>query len=302
MTDLSRIATEAYSEDLPHNNKRLWRANAALTLYCQPVRMGNKSRNCCSKCLLGTFLYLFVLFFLLFIIVFVIIPIVFKYSIGIQKGIVFPTWAVSPKNYSSFSDFEEFGIKGVKNLYEPNNVTLGVWQILPSEILSDLLENDDYNYDGILTNKNYSILLYMHGNGGDRTTAVGLYEVLRKTFHIFAVDYRGYGDSSKAEMTETGIVGDIVNLYKWLKDRSPSSIYIWGHSLGTGVATHVISNLNNENIRTTGLILEGPFTSVTDVMRTHPILQVYSYLPWFEATVIDPMIDNDLNFDSKNTF
>ncbi|KAJ8944121.1 hypothetical protein NQ318_013303 [Aromia moschata] len=267
----------------------------------QSVRNNKSQRwSCCTKCVFGTLLYILIVFILLFLIIFVIVPLVFKYSVGIQQSIIFPTWVITPKNYS---DIEAFGIRGVKNFYvdieKSPNVTLGVWQILPSQILSHVLKNDEYNFDGFLTNKNYNILLYMHGNGADRTSSIELYEVLRNYFHIFAVDYRGYGDSSKADMTETGIISDITEMYKWLTDRSKSNIYIWGHSLGTGVATHLISNLKQENISTYGLILETPFTSVTDVMITHPIVEVYSYLPWFSVTIINPIIENDLNFDSK---
>ncbi|KAJ8968627.1 hypothetical protein NQ314_002207 [Rhamnusium bicolor] len=184
---------------------------------------------------------------------------------------------MSPKNYSKT---EAFGIKGVKNFYvdlkNEDNITLGVWQILPNEILSEVIENDDYNYDGALTNGNYNILLYMHGNAGDRATALELYDLLRKYYHIFAVDYRGYADSSCADMTETSIVGDMVEFYKWLRNRSNSSIFVWGHSLGTGIGTQLIANLKKENISSHGLILETPFTSVTDVMKTHPIIKLYN--------------------------
>ncbi|XP_028133803.2 lysophosphatidylserine lipase ABHD12 isoform X1 [Diabrotica virgifera virgifera] len=256
----------------------------------------------------GWFKYIFVLLLLIFLIVFVVVPVVFKYSVGIQRSIIFPSWVIDPKNYSNI---DQFGIKGVKNFYvnlqeddnstlnNAENITLGVWQILPHEMLSELIDNNDYNYDGVLSNGNYSVLLYMHGNGQDRTDSVGTYEVLRKFFHIFSVDYRSYGDSTKGELTEANVVDDMVKFYKWLQLRTNSKIYVWGHSLGTGVGTHLLANLKNENISTTkGLVLETPFTSVTDVMLTHPIIKMFSWLPWFRSTLIQPMIDNDFNFDS----
>ncbi|XP_023019041.1 lysophosphatidylserine lipase ABHD12 [Leptinotarsa decemlineata] len=272
----------------------------------QKLPTTHKSRGCCAKCILGTFIYILVLLLLLFIIVFVIVPIVFKYSIGIQRNIIFPSWVITPINYS---DVEASGIKGVKNFYltldgganttSDSNVTLGVWQILPYEILSDLIDNEDYNYEGALTNENYNILLYLHGNGADRAAALELYDILRKYFHIFAVDYRGYGDSSMAEMTESHIVTDMVEFYKWLRSKTNSKIYVWGHSLGTGVGTHLLASLKKDNIYSKGLILETPFTSITDVMLTHPIIKVFSFLPWFRTTMIEPIIYNDLNFESK---
>ncbi|KAJ8919717.1 hypothetical protein NQ315_006245 [Exocentrus adspersus] len=267
----------------------------------QKLPMRNKSRSCCAKCCLGTFLYILVLFLLLFVIFFVIVPVVFKYSVGIQRNLIFPTWVIPQQNYS---DIEAYGIKGVKNFYvnvgKEDNVTLGVWHILPFEILSEIIDNDDYNYEGVLENADYNIMLYLHGNGNDRAAALELYEILRKHFQIVAVDYRGYADSSKATMNETGIVGDIVELYKWLRKKSQSRIFVWGHSLGSGVATHLISDLKNDNISTSGVVLETPFTSVTDVMKSHPVLKVYSFMPWFSLTITDPIVYNDLNFNSAS--
>lgn len=74
-------------------------------------------------------------------------------------------------------------------------------------------------------------------------------------------------------------------VYKWLKERSKANIFIWGHSLGTGVATHLLSNLKKDNITAAGLVLETPFTSVIDVMKSHPIIKVfilYTHCPKFE--------------------
>lgn len=71
------------------------------------------------------------------------------------------------------------------------NVTLGVWEILPQEFLSEFIQNQDYNFEGALTNGNYNVLLYMHGNGADRSASLELYHILREYFLILAVDYRG---------------------------------------------------------------------------------------------------------------
>lgn len=157
---------------------------------------------------------------------------------------------------------------------KPKNITLGIWQILPEDMLSEFVRNDNYNYDGALANENYNILIYLHGNGADRTHALDLYKILRKYFHIFAVDYRGYADSSRGEMRDDLIAQDVVEVYKWLREKSKSNIFIWGHSLGTGVSTHVISNLSAQKYKPAGLILETPFTSVSDVIEDHPFVKV----------------------------
>lgn len=207
---------------------------------------------------------------------------------------------IDAKNYSNS---EKYGITGVRNMYidvsssDSENVTLGVWQILPKEIVSDIVKNEEYNFDGVLSNEKYNILLYLHGNGSDRTNSINLYELLREFFHIFAVDYRGntssssknnngftyvfatgYADSTGFNLTETNIVNDMAFIYKWLRERSRAKIFVWGHSLGTGIATHLIADLQKHHESVAGLVLETPFTSVVDVMKTHPIIKVFTEL------------------------
>jgi abhydrolase domain-containing protein 12 len=169
-------------------------------------------------------------------------------------------------------------MQGVRNFYvtvdKNDNVTLGVWQILPSKLLSNVVENQYYDYEGILANENYNILLYLHGNGGIRAVRLELYHILRKYFHVMAIDYRGYADSTKAELTEDNIVKDMVNFYKWIRGKTKARIFFWGHSLGTGVSTHTISNIKAENIVPSGLVLETPFSTVPDVMERHYVLRV----------------------------
>lgn len=76
-------------------------------------------------------------------------------------------------------------------------------------------------------------------------------------------------------MTADGMSSDIVGVYKWLRKNSKLDIFIWGHSLGTGISTLLVSKLKSQHFYPTGLVLEAPFTSVTDVMRDHPLIKVY---------------------------
>ncbi|XP_060520205.1 lysophosphatidylserine lipase ABHD12-like [Cylas formicarius] len=256
----------------------------------------------CRKCFIGTCAYIAVLLLLVFIILFVVVPMAFKYSVEIQRGLIFPTYLIEDQNYS---DVNKFGISGVRNMYidvttkDNRSISLGAWQILPLDMVSDLLTNEDYDFDGAFDNARYNILLYLHGNGSDRTKHVELYNILREIFHILAVDYRGYADSTRAEITEQAIVSDLVHVYQWLRKQSNSRIFIWGHSLGTGVGTQLVSALKVDNQVPSGLVLEAPFTSVTDVMKMHPIVRFYSFLPWCKATILDPIVENGMDFNSK---
>uniref|UniRef100_A0A8B9Z5Z1 Abhydrolase domain containing 12B n=1 Tax=Buteo japonicus TaxID=224669 RepID=A0A8B9Z5Z1_9AVES len=83
----------------------------------------------------------------------------------------------------------------------------------------------------------YPVIIYLHGNGGTRAAShrVQFLKTMGAAdFHILALDYRGYGDSS-GHPTESGFTTDVLALYDWAKARSGnSSILFWGHSLGTG--------------------------------------------------------------------
>lgn len=178
------------------------------------------------------------------------------------------------------------------------NVRLGIWQILPISIYNKTLDDNctlterdyfDYLNDGT------PVIIYYHGNAGHRAAGhrVELYQVLRKHFHVIAFDYRskmlrlfyefnkssdltlkGYGDSSNIEPSEQGIVKDCIYVYKWIMNKTRNDIFVWGHSLGTGLSTHMLAVLNNENIKPTGLILESPFNNMRDEISRHPLAKV----------------------------
>lgn len=84
----------------------------------------------------------------------------------------------------------------------------------------------------------------------------------------------GYGDSSSVDPTERGIVKDCIFMFKWVRNKTKSHVFVWGHSLGTGLSTHMLADLSNENIRPTGLILESPFNNMRDEISRHPMSSV----------------------------
>lgn len=68
---------------------------------------------------------------------------------------------------------------------------LGVWQVLPENLLNGSNKTDREYLDHVLNDGQY-IILYNHGNAGHRVSPhrVELYSVLRKHFHVIAFDYR----------------------------------------------------------------------------------------------------------------
>lgn len=87
---------------------------------------------------------------------------------------------------------EKYGLEGSRNFYvtTDDDVKLGVWQILPENLLSNYLNSTNY-FEEILSN-GQDVIIYNHGNAGSRVSShrVELYKVLRQHFHVFAYDYR----------------------------------------------------------------------------------------------------------------
>lgn len=94
--------------------------------------------------------------------------------------------------------------------------------------------------------------------------------------HITQFDNKfiGYGDSSEGELNEDNIVLDSVEIFKWVRNSTNSDVFVWGHSLGTGIGVITIAKLGSYAIHVKGLILETPFTSSRDVILNSKISQV----------------------------
>ena len=110
-------------------------------------------------------------------------------------------------------------------------------------------------------------LLYLHG------TFRNLYHnhpkmlaLRRAGFSVLAVEYRGWGDSSRAVPTETSIHADADIGWAELLRRQPDprKRVIFGHSMGGAVAVHLASRQAARGSYA-GLILESTFTQLPDV-------------------------------------
>jgi len=187
-----------------------------------------------------------------------------------------------------------------------SNPKIGVWHILPYS-LSERLEqlNADNNsisptkadFEQYLNQEDNAIVIYFHGNSFDRAqyTRTQMYNILSKLdFHVFAIDYRGYGDSSGVP-SENILAEDAHAIYNYVRTQAPSKdIYVWGHSMGTGVAARLVAELSDYDKHPKALILESPFNNLKDVIRHHPLSTPFRWLPWFDHIVINSLMRHGL--------
>jgi len=107
------------------------------------------------------------------------------------------------------------------------------------------------------------VLLYLHGA---RWNVAGSAPRVRRMqelgFSVLAIDYRGFGKSSRALPSEEMAYEDAHAAWQWLAAKHPQrQRYIFGHSLGGAIAIDLASRVADEQ----GTIVEGTFTSIPDV-------------------------------------
>lgn len=122
-------------------------------------------------------------------------------------------------------------------------------------------------------NSQGKVILYLHGNSDNLQRWASYHpDFTERGYDFLAIDYRGYG-KSRGIPSEEGLYADAQSAYDHLrKSYEPEQIYIFGRSLGTGVAGYVAAK-NPAAM----LMLETPYYSIKDIFkRQAPFL----YLPF----------------------
>jgi len=110
------------------------------------------------------------------------------------------------------------------------------------------------------------VLLYLHGARYDvRGSAHRMRRMHELGFAVLGVDYRGFGRSTNTLPSEALAYEDAHAAWQWLAIRHPQAErYVFGHSLGGAIAVHLAHEVADE----AGLIVEGSFPSIPDVVTT----------------------------------
>nr|KAF6470638.1 abhydrolase domain containing 12, lysophospholipase [Molossus molossus] len=230
---------------------------------------------------------------------YVTIPFLIKLCPGIQAKLIFLNFVRVPY-FIDLKKPQDQGLNHTCNYYlQPEeDVTIGVWHTVPTVWWKTAQGKDQMWYEDALASS-YPIILYLHGNAGTRggDHRVELYKVLSSLgYHVVTFDYRGWGDSIGTP-SERGMTYDALHVFDWIKARSgDNSIYIWGHSLGTGVATNLVRRLCERETPPDALILESPFTNIREEAKSHPFSVIYRYFPGFDWFFLDPITSSGIKF------
>ncbi|XP_038865146.1 mucin-5AC-like isoform X2 [Salvelinus namaycush] len=182
-------------------------------------------------------------------IVYISLPVMLGLFPWILGHVVFSHWLRFPYLVDLTSP-AELSLNHTLNFYlsPEEGISLGVWHTVPDSQWEKAQGACPEWYSETLGDGS-PVIIYLHGNVGSRAInhRVELVKILSAAgYHVLSLDYRGYGDSS-GEPSEVGMTSDALYLYQWVKTRSRTSqVCLWGHSLGTGVATNAAVKIQEQ--------------------------------------------------------
>jgi uncharacterized protein len=108
-------------------------------------------------------------------------------------------------------------------------------------------------------------------------------------YRVVLVEYPGYGGRN-GKLSETEVVRDAKQTVRLVAQTFGGPVYVWGESLGTGVATAVA---RDKSVPVAGLVLITPFDSISALAQT-----LYWFVParWMVWDKFDS-VDNLQSFN-----
>jgi len=208
----------------------------------------------------------------------------------------------------NFTHPVEQNLTNVHNFYhdvEPG-VRIGVWHFIPDvhSVKYDFMRHSTASTKSHLkkylsVDKHVPIMIYVHGNDRDRAATFRTKKCAKLNafgYHIFAVDYRGYGDSTGTP-SETGVVNDVVALHTLLLKENPNaSIYMYGHSLGTAIVTAASRKISEANAKLDAIVLESPFLNAKRGSRDYHLSLLFNNNKWIQQKTDEALDNHDIKF------
>lgn len=151
-----------------------------------------------------------------------------------------------------------------------------VWLPIPGQRESELSPIEQIHGWWIpATGPENFVLLYLHGNGiniGANIEHAARFQ--RLGISVLLMDYRGYGRSQGKFPNEVQVYQDAETMWRYLVETQqipPDRILVYGHSLGGAIAIE----LATRHPQFAGLIVDGSFTSIRDMVMFSPSLRFF---------------------------
>ncbi|CAF0712806.1 unnamed protein product [Brachionus calyciflorus] len=221
--------------------------------------------------------------------------------------------------YLIFMNYVNWPMRDLQNppKYELNNVhnfyldveadvRVGIWHYIPEPLEYNFTKHGQNNLKEhferyFKIHDRRPVVLYVHGNDRDRSDygRMKLCKSLSELgYHIFAIDYRGYGDSTGTP-SETGVVNDVLALYNFIKAyQNETKIFFWGHSLGTGISSHAAKILSDFNAPPAGVVLEAPFFNISQAAKEHLAAPLILNNPWIVRMGEEALLNLNIHFNN----
>lgn len=129
---------------------------------------------------------------------------------------------------------------------------------------------------------------------------VDFFQKLGEQYHVMAFDYRGFGGSDQLNyVTEASMVDDVLAVYNYVEENAvkSSSVFLWGHGVGSGAVSTAASLLTQRGQKRmpTGVILSGSFFNLEDFIKKHKWF-LWSGLPFYERLFLDAVQTSEFRF------
>ncbi len=113
-------------------------------------------------------------------------------------------------------------------------------------------------------------VFFLHGNAQNISTHIhSVYWLPENGYHVFMMDYRGYGDSTGAP-TIQGVIDDINTGFTWLTQNplvQKRPIFLLGQSLGASLGIYFVGSNPDVRDQLTGVILDAAFSNFRIIAR-----------------------------------
>lgn len=132
----------------------------------------------------------------------------------------------------------------------------------------------------------FPTIIFFHGNAGN--IGIRLPNAVQMMKHLNAnillVEYRGFGESDDAKVNEAGLKLDAEAALRFAATHTqidPNQVFVFGRSLGGGVAFHMAHYAEQQGISLAGVMVENTFLSISKMVDA-----LMPYLAPFKALVL----------------